>query len=74
MRTILFERHPRLSTEPVRPPAPAELTTIRRLLSIRIALGISGVPAPDAAGYLQLTRYSAGRVALADILPLLSVR
>ena len=52
-------------------PVKSELTTVRRLLSIRIALQLSGLPAPTTASHILLARYVAGQMPLSDIMPLL---
>jgi hypothetical protein len=72
MRNILFEHNELLLTS-VGPPPPAAAPgpAGRRLLGITIALQLSGAPPPDAAGRLLLARYVAGRVSLAQILPLM---
>jgi hypothetical protein len=41
-------------------PVKPEPTTVRRLLSIRIALQLSGLPALTTASHILLARYVAG--------------
>jgi len=69
MRNILFETCP-LTSLPLPTPAP-QITTTRRLLSITMALQLSGAPPPDTATQVLLVRYVAGKIPLADILPAL---
>ncbi|MBO0356967.1 hypothetical protein J0X19_03330 [Hymenobacter sp. BT186] len=52
-------------------PTKPEPTTVRRLLSIRIALQLSGQPTLTAASHILLARYVAGQLPLSDIIPLL---
>jgi hypothetical protein len=52
-------------------PKKPEPTTVRRLLSIRIVLQLSGLPALTTAGHVLLARYVAGQMPLSDIMPLL---
>lgn len=53
------------------PSVKSEPTTVRRLLSIRIALQLSGLPAPTTASHILLARYVAGHIPLSDVMPLL---
>ncbi|WP_157530316.1 hypothetical protein [Hymenobacter norwichensis] len=48
-----------------------EPATVRRLLSIRIALQLSGLPTLTTASHILLARYVAGQMPLSDIMPLL---
>ncbi|WP_143436445.1 hypothetical protein [Hymenobacter crusticola] len=41
----------------------------RRLMSIRIALQLSGTPPLSTVGHILLARYVAGHISLADLIP-----
>ncbi|MBW3129579.1 MULTISPECIES: hypothetical protein [Hymenobacter] len=70
MQNILFPSCPLTTTDKPAPlSAPPQPTTIRRLLSISMALQLSGAPAPTAATRILLARYVAGHLSLTDILP-----
>ena len=71
MRHILFDRGPRTVACGPLPPAEPSPPVSRRLLSINLALQLSGAPPPDTASQILLARYVAGQISLADILPLL---
>lgn len=70
MRNILFPICPLTSIDQPMPVAtPAQPATIRRLLSISMALQLSGAPVPTAATRILMARYVAGQLSLTDILP-----
>ncbi|WP_324670973.1 hypothetical protein [Hymenobacter sp. GOD-10R] len=70
MTNILFN-HCHLSPSDTPVSAPAVPSTSRRLLSIRIALELCGVPPLSTTANILLARYVAGRVPLAAIMPTL---
>ena len=72
MRNILFDSSERPKRSTLQPDAPTSANTPRRLLSISMALQLSGTPPPNAEGQILLARYVAGQISLADLMPLLS--